>query len=153
VLGRRAELDPLITEAAPDPVRDHRIQHSASRLVAHAVPELAAGADVLDRRQVATFVVDTRQAVAHELLRDVGDAVALALRPLLGRERRTLTHTVEYFARAIRHTAIQVAARVAVEGAAGWVRRVLRDLRHLERLGVVERRVPAAVLHHDRVLC
>jgi hypothetical protein len=41
VLGRRAELDPFVTEPAHDPAVDHRLEHSAARLVAHAMMQLA----------------------------------------------------------------------------------------------------------------
>ena len=85
VLRRRAELDPFVAEAAHDAAGDHRVQHAAARLVAHAMVQVAARAHFLDRRQVAALVMHARQAVAGELLRDVRDAVALALRRLLRR--------------------------------------------------------------------
>ena len=37
VLRRRAELDPLVAEAGHDAAGDHRVEHAAARLVAHAV--------------------------------------------------------------------------------------------------------------------
>ena len=50
--------------------------------------QVAARAHLLQRGQVAALVMHARQAVADELLRDVREAVAVALRALLGGERR-----------------------------------------------------------------
>ena len=72
------------------PLGDHRVEHAAARLVAHAMMQIAARAHFLDRREIAALVMHAGQAVADELLRDVRDAVALALRALLGGERRPL---------------------------------------------------------------
>ena len=63
-----------------------------------------------------------------------------------------LADLVERAARAIGDAAVQLAVRVAVEGAARRIRRVLGDAGHLERLAVVERRVAAAMMHHDRMI-
>ena len=59
--------------------------------VAHAMQQVAARPHILQRRQIAAFVVDARQPVADELLGDVRDAVAVALRGFCsGGERRPL---------------------------------------------------------------
>ena len=47
--------------------------------------QLAARPHLLQREQIAALVVDARQAVAHELLGDVRQPVAVALQPLLAR--------------------------------------------------------------------
>ena len=78
VLARCAELDPLVAEAGLDAARDHVFEHLAAGFVADSMEQLAASAHVLNRRQVAAFVMHARQPVAHELLGDVRDAVALA---------------------------------------------------------------------------
>ena len=151
-----SEVAPNLIHSSPKPVSMPLVIMSlstiAGRLVAHAVEQLAAGADVLDRGQVAAFVVDAGQAVAHELLGDVGDAVAVALCPLLGREGRPLADAVERVAGAIGDAAVQLAVGVLVEGAARRIRRVLGDAGQLEGLAVVEGGVAAAMMHRDRML-
>ena len=71
---------------------------------------------------------------------------------LLGGERRPLPDAAQRVARAIGDAAVELAVRVAIERAACGIRRVLRDAGQLERLAVVERRVPAAMLHDDRMI-
>ena len=61
------------------PLGDHRLEHPAAGLVADAMQQLAARAHLLQRRQIAAFVVHAGQAVADELLRDVREPVAIAL--------------------------------------------------------------------------
>ena len=68
------------------------------------------------------------------------------------RECRPLADALNDAARAIGDAAVELAVRVAVEGPARRIRRVLRDAGHLERLAVVERRVAAAMAHDDRML-
>ena len=79
-----SDVAPNLIHSSPKPrhdaAGDHRIEHAAARLVAHAMVEIAARADFLDRREVAALVMHARESVAHELLRDVRDAVAVALR-------------------------------------------------------------------------
>jgi hypothetical protein len=67
VLARRAELDPLVSEAGLDAAPDHGVEDLAAGLVADPVQKIAARAHVLDRRQVASLVMDARQSVSHEL--------------------------------------------------------------------------------------
>src|SRR5690242_21083659 len=90
-----------------------------------------------------------RQSIACELPGDVRQSVALAPRPLLGDVCRTRADAVEDAPGAIGDAAVELTRSVAIEGAAGRVWRVLRDVRQLERLRVVERRMPAAVVHDD----
>src|SRR4029077_13837568 len=78
--------------------------------------------------------------------------VAIAAEPLVGRKRLSLADLVEDAARAIRDAAVQLPLVVAVERAAGRVRRVASDARELERLAVVEARVATAVLDRDGVV-
>src|SRR5688572_9544600 len=151
VLRRRAELDPLVADAAHDAALDHRIEHAAAGRVAHAMMQIRARADFLDGGEVATLVMDAGQPVARELLRDVRDPVALALGALFGSERRPLANAVEDAAGTIGDAPIELPTGVAIERAAWRIRRVLRDLGELERLAVVERCVTATMPNGDRM--
>ena len=113
VLRGRAELDPLVAEAGHDAARDHRVQHPAARLVAHAVMQVAARADLLQRGQVAALVMHAGEAVPNELFRDVREPVAVALRGLLGRERGSPSDSIQRGPRAIGHSAVERAVCVA----------------------------------------
>jgi hypothetical protein len=97
-------------------------------------------------------VVHARETVAHELLRDVRDAVAAALRRLLRGEGRALADAAHHAPRAIGDASVELSALIPIECAARRIRRVLRDARQLEGFRVVERGVAAAVLHRDRML-
>src|SRR5207248_8475502 len=72
--------------------------------------------------------------------------------PLLGGECRTRADAVEDTAGAISDAAGELARFVAIEGAARRIGRVLRDMRELEGLAVVERGVPTAMMDDDRML-
>ena len=48
--------------------------------------QIAPRAHLLQCEEIAAFVMDAGHAVAHELLGDVGEAVAIALQRLFGRE-------------------------------------------------------------------
>ena len=72
--------------------------------------------------------------------------------PLLFGKRRALAHAVERARRAIGNAAVEFAVGVAVEGSARRIGRVLVDVRHLEGLAVVERRVAAAMMHRHRMI-
>ena len=78
-----SDVAPNLIHSSPKPVMmPLAIIDSSTRpldFVADAVQQLAARAHLLQRGQVAALVMHARQAVAHELLRDVRDAVALAL--------------------------------------------------------------------------
>ena len=65
---------------------DHGIEHAARRLVADAMMEIAARTDVLKCREIAALVMDARQSIADELLRDVGQTISVSLCTLLRRE-------------------------------------------------------------------
>src|SRR5262249_567133 len=119
VFGRGAEPDPLVAESGGDAGGDHRLEHIAARLVAHPLAELGALPHLLQRQQIAAFVVDARQAVANELLGDVRQALAVALHPLIGRDGRPGPDTLQRTARAIGDAAVEVALLVAVERPAG----------------------------------
>ncbi len=90
------------------------------------------------------------EAVAHELLGDEGEPVAITAHRFLARIAHVLAHGREDIAGAVGDTAGEFAIGVPVERAAGGIGRVLRDARHLQRLAVVEGGVAAAMLHHDR---
>jgi hypothetical protein len=81
------------------------------------------------------------------LLGDVRQAVAVSLRDLLRRVRRSLADSCEYRPSAICHSSVELTIRITVERAAGWIRRVLGDSRELKRFAVVERGVTAAMQH------
>ncbi len=108
--------------------------------------QLAASAHLLQGFEVAAFVVDTGDTVAHELFGDVGDPIAVTLRSFSFREGAALPHAGECIAGAVGNTAVELAVGVAVEGAARRIGRVLVDVGHLQRFAVVEGRVAAAML-------
>jgi hypothetical protein len=91
----------------------------AAGFIADPVQQVAAGAHLLDGRQVAAFVVDAGQPVADELFRDVGNAILAALIDLRRREHRPITHVVEDAARPVRHSSIEIAVLVAAVGPTG----------------------------------
>src|SRR5689334_648010 len=91
------------------------------------------------------------QTVPNELFRDMCEPVALALRALLGGECRPLSDAIECTPRPVGHASVELTVGVFVKGATGRIRCVFRDPRHLERLAVVERRVPAAMMHDNWV--
>ena len=97
-------------------------------------------------------MVHAGETVANELLRDVGEAIAVALLPLVGRNGLPLTNPTERAARPIGDAAVEVAVLVPVERPAWWIRGVLVDARHFQRLGVVERGMATAMLHGDRMI-
>src|SRR5262249_26669254 len=130
----------------------HRVEHPAAYLIAHPVMEVAARTDLLQRREIASLVMNAGEPVADKLFGNVREPIALALFDLLLTERHARADAVECIARAIGDAPVQVAVRIAIEGAAGGIRRVLVHARHLERLAVVVRRVTAAVADDDRMV-
>ncbi|PYP60790.1 MAG: hypothetical protein DMD26_19000 [Gemmatimonadetes bacterium] len=78
--------------------------------------------------------------------------VPLPLGALVGGERVSLPHAIEGASRPVRHPSIELTARIAIERAAGRIRRLPGDVRQLERLAVVERRVAAAMMNDDGML-
>src|SRR5438034_8266262 len=86
VLRGCAQPDPLVAESRRDAACDHRFENTAVDLVADPMQQIAARSYLLQCKQVATLMVHTGQAVADELLRDVGEPVATTLRGLVGRK-------------------------------------------------------------------
>jgi hypothetical protein len=113
------------------------------------VAQLPARANVADGRKIAALVMNGRQAVARELLRNVREPVTRALRRLFRGEGGPPARAPHRVARTIGDASVELAARVLVERPALGIRRVLRYPGQLERAAVVERRVPPAVLHDD----
>ena len=83
---------PNLIHSSPNPVSMPLaiivFEDLAARFVADAMEQLATSPHILNCRQVAAFVMHARQPVAHELLGDVRDAIALACRALLRAVRR-----------------------------------------------------------------
>ena len=118
VLGSGAQPDPFVAETGFDAAGDHRLQHFAAGLVAHAVQQVSARAHLLQREQIAALVVYAGQAIADELLGDVGQPVAVALHRLLRGKGRPLADPVERARRPVGNPAVEVAVGVAVESSA-----------------------------------
>src|SRR5579871_254733 len=97
-------------------------------------------------------MMDAGDAIAHELLRDVRQSVAVACECLLRRKRLSLADPVKHTGRPVRDTAVEVAIRITIEGSTGRVRRALVDVRQLESLAVVEGGVAAAMMDGDRMI-
>ena len=152
MFGRCTKANPVITKAAPNAGRDHGLEHATTRLVADTVAQVATGAHILDRGQVATLVVDRRESVTDKLFRDVRHAVALASLPLRCAVFRSPSGHFQNIHCIVCHAAIELAICILVERAAGWGHRSLGDIGHRKRLAVVEPRVTAAVVHTHRVL-
>src|SRR5262245_23173124 len=93
--------------------------------------------------------MDGGQAGTHELFGDVRHAMALALLTLLLREHDAASGALEDRHRAICDAAAEPAGGIAVERAARRIGRVPRNMRQLECLAVVIRRVAAAMMHAD----
>ena len=94
-----SEVAPNRIHSSPKPVsmppRDHRLQHLAAGLVAHPMQQIAARPHLLQREQIAALVVHAGHAIAHELLGNVCQPVAIALHRLLRGKGRPLAHAVE----------------------------------------------------------
>src|SRR4029450_6765864 len=123
VFGGGAETEPVVAEAAPDAAGDQRVEDAAARFVADAMLQVAAGAHVLYRREVAALVMHGREAVAHEFLGDVRDAIPFSLCAFFGWERRPGADAIEHIARQIGGAAVVFAGGIAVVGAAVRSRR------------------------------
>ena len=95
VLGGGSQPDPLVAEAGRDAAGDHRLQHLAAGLVAHPVQEVSARPHLLQGEQIAALVMHARQAIADELLGDVGQPIAVALQRLFRGKGRPLADLVE----------------------------------------------------------
>jgi len=151
VLRGRAEPDPLVAETAGDAVRDHALEHVLHRLVAHPVAQIAARAHLLQRQEIAALVMHAGQAVAHELLGDEGERIAVAPPRLFRGMGWAHAHLGEHQAGAVGHAPIKLALGVAVERAGRRAWRVPGDAGECEGLAIVKGRVAAAMAHRDRV--
>jgi hypothetical protein len=116
------------------------------------VQEVSVRPHLLQREQIATLMVYACHAIANKLLGDVCKPFAVALQRLLRGIGRPFTGLVERGPRPVGNPSVEVTVRVAVIGPAGRVGRALVDVRHFERLTVVERGVAAAMMHLDRVV-
>ena len=125
VLRGSAEADPLVSEAAADPVLDHGLQNIPAGFEAHPVQQFAASPHLLERKQIAAFVVDAGQAITNELFGDVCQPVAVALLLLFCREGLALAYVVEYVTRAIGDSSVKFAVFVVVVSSAHAVGSVL----------------------------
>ncbi len=114
--------------------------------------KIAARPHVLQGEQIAAFMMYAGEAVADELLGDVGQPIAVALLGLFRGKGGPLAHFVDHVHRPVRNAAVECAARVAVESSARRIGRVLVDVRHLQRLAVVESGVAAAMMDHNRMV-
>src|SRR5215813_7954935 len=92
------------------------------------------------------------EAIANELPGNVRNAVTFALFPLLLVEGHPRADAVEDVPGAVGDTSVESSVRIAIERAAGRIRRVLVHARHLERLAVVERGVSAAMPDRHRMI-
>src|SRR5262249_46448260 len=101
------------------------------------------------REQVAALVVNAGEAVAHELLRDIGLGRAIALLNLVRGEYRPVTDLVEDEPRPVRNAAVEIAIAVAIIGAGRRVLDIPGYAGEFERLAVVIGGVAAAMAHHD----
>src|SRR5215217_310953 len=75
------------------------------------------------------------------------ESVALALRPLLSGEHCFLPDLVEHITCCVSNSPGELAIRIPVVRASRWIRCRLRNPRELERLGIVEGRVSAAMMY------
>ena len=139
--------DPFIAESGANACGDHRLQVSVAELKVDPMQQLAAVADLLDRRQIAVLVMHARQSIANELLGHVCRAVPAPLLLFLCRELGTLAGLVEHAERVVGHASIQVSVGVAVECPARRIGRIASNSGELECLAVVEGGVSATMLN------
>ena len=147
MLRRGAEADPLVAEAGFDAQIDHRIQHFVLALIADAMEKIAARTHLLQRHQVAAFMVHGGKAIFDELLGDEGKTFPVALQLLRGAVGRAGADLGEDAAGAVGNAPVQLALGILVIGAAEGIGRVLGDPRHLQGLAVVIGGVAAAMMH------
>ena len=88
------------------------------RLKAHPVQQFAARPHLLERKQIAAFVMHAGQAITDELLGDVGQPVAIALLLLFFGEGLAFANVVEYVSRAVGDASVEFAVCVVVVGSA-----------------------------------
>ena len=97
-------------------------------------------------------MVDRRESVARELLRDVRHAIAFAPLHLRGAELRPRAGGIEYVHGAIGDATVELTDGIPIERAPSRGRGLFGDAGQLECLAVVERRVAATVMHAHRML-
>src|SRR4030095_2313381 len=68
VLLRRADAYPFIAESGANARGDHPLQVGVVELEIDPMQQLAAVSYLLDRREIASFVMDARQSIANALL-------------------------------------------------------------------------------------
>ena len=68
MFGGGSQPDPFVAEAGLDAAGDHRVQHLAAGFIADPVQQISARPHLLQRRQIAAFVMHAGHPVAHELL-------------------------------------------------------------------------------------
>src|SRR6185295_11141571 len=124
VLGCGAESNPFISKPSGDTAGDHRLEHVAGHFKADAMQQLAARPYLLERAQIAAFVMDTRESVTHELLRYESQAIAIALLALFRREGSPGSDALDGVSRKIGDASTQVTCLISVVRAAGRVGRV-----------------------------
>ncbi len=152
VLPGCADAQPLIAESAANARGDHPLQVGIVQLEVHPMQQLAAVADLLERRQISVLVMHARQPVANELLGYMSRAVPATLLLFLRRELRPHADLVEHGKRLVSHTPAQISAGIAIEGPAGRIARIASDACELERLAVIEAGVSAAMSNSHRVI-
>jgi hypothetical protein len=152
VLPGRADAQPLIAEPAANACGDHPLQVGIVQLKVDPMQQLAAVADLLERRQISVLVMHARQPVANELLGDVSRPVPAALLLFLRRELRPHANFVEHSKRFVSHASAQISTGIAIEGPAGRIARLASDSCELERLAVVEAGVSATMSNSHRVI-
>ena len=138
-----AHTHPLVAESGRDACCLELLVRPADHHV-RAVPELTVPVAVLVRADLVgtrAGVVNAREPRRGEQRRDVTHPRPGALALLLGGESLALPDTVEHSARLFGDAPVRGAVGVTEEPPMVRVRSVLRDLRELERLAVVPRRV------------
>src|SRR5688572_28274688 len=114
--------------------------------------QLAAVADLLERRQISVLVMHAGQPVANELPGYVSRAVPATLLLFLRRELRPHADFVEDSKRFVSHASTQISVGVAIEGPAWRIARIASDACELERLAVVKAGVSATMSNSHRVI-
>src|SRR6516225_5571325 len=143
MLGRGTKPDPFITEKCLDTTRDHRLEYVAGRFIAHAVQQFSTRTHGLQCTEVPTLVMYARQTVTDKLFRDVCEPIPIALLPFIWCQRSSRADSFDSGSCEIGDPAAQLSSRIPVVSAAGRIRGVPRDTRHLESFSVVVRGVAA----------
>src|SRR5262245_25095354 len=108
VLGCGAEPNPFISETSCDTARDHRLKHVPRNFKANTVQQFAACAHVLQRAEIAAFMMHTCESVTDELLRYESQAIAVTLFSLIRSERSPGSDAIDSTSCEIRDASRQV---------------------------------------------